>query len=328
MTYAANNGVDENGVDEEVNHRVGKDGTLPPVLLIIFNRPHLTVRVVEALRKAQIPRLFVAADGPRPDRPEDVALCAAARALIADIDWPCEVVTDFADTNMGTKRRVESAVDWALAESETAIVVEDDCVPDPSFFTFCAELLVTYREEPRVWVISGSSHLADRIQSSSSYWFSRYFDSGAWATWRRAWQLYDRELHDWPQLRASGWLRDFLGSRRMGEYWSYCMQTTYDRRHSWAYCLTLSAWRNDVLHITPRLNLVTHIGFGPDATNTKDSHDIIANLPAHTMLFPLSHPTGLARDVTADQVTEEMLFSGNLTNMLRHLQMRAKTAYV
>ncbi len=309
-----------------MNHGVGPQGSLPPVLLIIFNRPHLVARVVEALRKAQIPRLFVAADGPRADHPADVELCAAARALIAGIDWPCEVLTDFVDLNMGVKRRVESALDWVLAQSETVITIEDDCVPDPSFFTFCAELLVTYYDDPRVWVISGGSHLADRIQSSSSYWFSRYFDSGSWATWRRAWQLVDRELHDWPQLRASGWLREHLGSRRMAEYWSYCMQATYDRRHTWDYCLTLSAWRNDALHITPSMNLVTHIGFGPDATNTKDSRDIAANLPAHAMPFPLSHPAKLARDVAADQVTEELLFSGNLTVTLRHLRARIKAA--
>ena len=166
------------------------------VALIIFRRPELTARVFERIREARPPKLFVIADGPRPGNAEDVRLCANTRAVVEEVDWPCEVVRDFADENLGLKRRIPSGLDRVFEEVTEAIILEDDCLPDPSFFPYCEELLERYRDDERVIHISGSQLLPDPPKKWS-YHFSRGPAVWGWATWRRAWELYDVELADW-----------------------------------------------------------------------------------------------------------------------------------
>ena len=122
------------------------NGQIAPVVLAIFNRPHLTSQVYERVRAARPPRLLVVADGPRPGQPEDVHLCAATREIVTSPDWPCDLLTDFADENLGCRRRMSSGLDWVFRECSEAIILEDDCLPHSSFFEFCSNML---RQDPR-----------------------------------------------------------------------------------------------------------------------------------------------------------------------------------
>ena len=143
-----------------------------PVALIIFNRPDCTAAVLDAIARARPPRLFVIADGPRPDRPGEAALCEQTRALLQRVDWDCEVRTSFSDENLGCKRRPETGIDWVLDEVEEAIILEDDCLPSPDFFPFCEELLDRYREDERVMMISGFNFFGETRSARQSYQFS------------------------------------------------------------------------------------------------------------------------------------------------------------
>src|SRR5262245_21941551 len=165
-----------------------------PVVVCLFNRPEPLTEVIKAVAAMRPPKLYLVADGPRADRAGDAEACESARRVATAVDWPCEVHTDFASANLGLARRMYSGLSWVFSQEERAIVLEDDCVPDASFFAFCEELLERYRDDNRVLTINGDTFQDRDVALPYSYWFSRYPHSWGWASWRRAWQLMDFEM--------------------------------------------------------------------------------------------------------------------------------------
>lgn len=279
------------------------------VAFFVFNRPATTRQVWQRIRAVQPRQLFVVADGPRPDRPGEDALCLEVRQLIANgVDWPCDVQTNYSDVNLGCGTRVASGLDWVFREVPEAIVLEDDCLPDPTFFRFCAELLERYRDEPRVGLISGCNFRGPRSTAPESYFFSAYNFIWGWAAWRRSWSVFDRSMTRWPALRDSAWLRDWLQSRPAAAYW----RERFDAMHAgrvdtWDYPWTFSLWANQVLSILPAANLVTNLGFGPNATHSPPA-DQRLGIPATPMSFPLHHPAAVVRDIESDKFFEREVF--------------------
>nr|MBA3765731.1 glycosyltransferase family 2 protein [Acidobacteriota bacterium] len=172
-----------------------------PVALIIFNRADTTARVLAEIAKARPSKLLVIADGPRADHPDDAEKCLAARAAIDRVNWDCEVLTNYSEVNLGCGARPSSGLDWVFENVAEAIILEDDCLPHPTFFPFCAELLERHRDDERVMMISGDNFQFGRKRTQYSYYFSRYTHTWGWATWRRAWRYFDREIKLWPALR-------------------------------------------------------------------------------------------------------------------------------
>jgi hypothetical protein len=264
-----------------------------PVALLIFNRPVCTARVLDAIADARPPVLFVVGDGPRPDNPADERLVAEARAVIDRVDWPCEIVTCYSDFNLGCGRRVASGLDWVFANVGEAIVLEDDCVPHPTFFRYCEELLERYRDDERVHMIGGSNPLGER--DSYSYHFSWSYPIWGWASWARAWKHYDYEMREWPRLRESDWLTDRLGDRRAVELARFWFDATHAGTiKQWDFQWTFSGWLRNSVAVTPSVNLVTNIGFGNDATHLHDVNDPFAGVEAQPIDFPLRHPPRVA----------------------------------
>jgi hypothetical protein len=292
-----------------------------PVVLFLYARPETTRRVLEAIRLARPPRLLLVGDAPALDAPPElVERIAAARGLIDEIDWDCEVVTDLADQHQGLERRMVSGLNWAFDLVEEAIVLEDDCVPDPTFFRFCTELLDRYRHHSDVLAISGNDFSSDLHARPEHYRCSRYTLVWGWATWRRAWQRHDPAMSDWPRLRDSDWLEWLLGDAHAVAYWRHIFEQTHRGRTSWDYAWTFTCWRHAGLCIHPEVNLVTNVGFGSDATNTRDANSIFANLPTVPAEFPLQHPSELARDVEADELLEAVMYSGNLARLFTRIR--------
>lgn len=273
----------------------------PPVLFLTFNRPDTTAQVMEAIRIARPPRLYIAADGPR-DRPGEMELCARTRQIATDINWSCELKTLFREQNLGCRVSVSGALDWFFSEEEDGIILEDDCVPSSSFFPYCRELLERYRSDKRIMCISGNNFQGGHRVTPHSYYFSRYVHCWGWASWRRAWRLYDRDMRLWPECRESSLLRAWGGCNNgFVEYWTNIFdQTARGVIDTWDYQWVLTCWMNNGLTCLPRDNLVTNIGFGVSATHTHDAQGPFANMPACAMEFPLVHPKIVSRDVDAD----------------------------
>ena len=171
-----------------------------PIALFIFNRPDTTQKVFSAIRDSKPTKLLIVADGPRPERPEEEEICTATRAIVNQVDWPCEVLTNFADHNLGCKARISSGLNWVFETVEEAIILEDDCVPSLSFFPFCEQLLEQYRHDSRIMSISGSNFQFGKNKTSYSYHFSHFFHGWGWASWQRAWEHCDLNLGLWPKI--------------------------------------------------------------------------------------------------------------------------------
>ena len=273
-----------------------------PVVMMVFNRPELSRRVFEAVREARPAKLLVVADGPRDTRPDDAENCRLTRAIVTNVDWPCELVTNFSDVNLGCKKRVSSGLDWVFGEVEEAIILEDDCLPHPDFFPYCAELLEKYRHDDRIFHIAGNHFRTTGERNPDSYYFSRYSFIWGWASWRRAWKHYDVEMKLWPAIRDGGWLRDFLGDESMARRFTREFQEIYDGKvDTWDFQWGLACWINSGLSIRPHVNLISNIGFSADATHTKDADNPAANRPTEPMAFPLRHPAFMMRNAYEDR---------------------------
>lgn len=180
---------------------------------------------------------------------------------------------------MGLKRRVSSGLDWVFNTVEEAIILEDDCLPHPTFFRFCEDLLEYYRNDERVMLVAGTNFQFGHKRTEYSYYFSRYIDCWGWATWKRSWQHYDFEMKDWPETRDNNWLSDILEDPQEVASWSKVFQCAYDDYiDSWAYRWKFACWIQSGLTIIPNINLVSNIGFNADAVHTKDSRSPFANL--------------------------------------------------
>lgn len=280
-----------------------------PVAFIIFNRADTTERVFEAIAKARPPKLLVIGDGARDNRLGEADRVAATRAIIDRVDWECEVLTNFSERNLGCKRRVSSGIDWVFEQVEEAIILEDDCLPEPSFFRYCEELLEKYRDDHRVCLIGGTNVQSGLRHADSSYYFSRYPHIWGWASWRRAWQCYDVKMSDWPRSRREGWLREWLGSRSQETFWRMCFdRVSSGEIDTWDYQWVYACWKQRMFAITPDRNLIANIGFRPDATHTTGESQF-ADMPVTAMGFPLQHPACVALLDAADAVTARVCYS-------------------
>ncbi len=254
-----------------------------PLLFLVFNRPAVTRQVFEVIRRLRPTRLFVAADGPRRDRPGEDSLVAETREIALTIDWPCECRTLLREDNLGCGRAVSGAISWFFAQVEEGIILEDDCVPHPDFFPYCKALLERYRNEPQVASIAGTHFLPDVLPHRQSHYISKYFQMWGWATWRRAWKWYDFELKslsptEWSQLldvrhpvaMEAGYWREILHGIKAGDI------------DTWDFQFFFSCWREGANHVMPGRNLVSNVGYGPEATHTNFT-SLMANLPVHPL---------------------------------------------
>lgn len=283
-----------------------------PVAFIIFNRPDTTARVFAEIAKARPRKLLVIADGPRPHKAGEAERCAATRAIIERVDWDCEVLRNFSDANLGCRNRVASGIDWVFEEVPEAIILEDDCLPDPSFFRFCEEMLDRYRDDTRVAMISGDNFLFNEVDVGASYYFSRYCHIWGWASWRRAWKFYDRSASLWPRLQRRNGLKTIVHSRREEMYW----KAAFDGVHrgaidTWDYQWGLACWAQNMLSIMPAQNLISNIGFGFDATHTVKKGRY-AEMKTTALEFPLQHPSMMVPDWAADEYTARSMFSASV----------------
>jgi hypothetical protein len=281
-----------------------------PVAFFIFNRPDKAARVFAAIRQAAPSTLMVVADGPRQNIAEDAAQCQACRALIQQVDWQCEVLTNFSDENIGLRNRVSSGLDWIFQKAEVAIILEDDCLPDITFFRYCEDLLAKYHDDERVMNIGGTDFNFRRAIRDYSYYFTRYPQIWGWATWRRAWQHYDVHMKRWNEADDRRILLGQFERQAERQFWAdRWNKASSGQVNSWAYQWSFACLSRQALCINPAVNLVTNIGFGDAATNTVRKLNPMINAPRMQMGFPLKHPPHMERNQRADRDISKMIYS-------------------
>lgn len=270
------------------------------VLFIVFNRPDTTQRVFEAIRQAQPRQLFIAADGPRINNPADAEKCRQVQAIVNGVDWNCEVKTLFRETNLGCKYAVSTAIDWFFAHVEEGIILEDDTVPDPTFFAYCTSLLSHYRHVSEVMHISGVNFQFGRTRGRASYYFSKYAHVWGWASWRRAWNCYDVHMAGFPDFVEQR-LQALFKSREELNFWVSVFRLIIENKvDTWDMQWLYAVWKHHGVCITPNVNLISNIGFGEGATHTVQQQSRLANMATGPMPTPLKHPAAVAVDHKAD----------------------------
>ncbi|MEQ8208205.1 MAG: glycosyltransferase family 2 protein [Lacipirellulaceae bacterium] len=289
-----------------------------PVVMLVFNRPDMTARVLAEVAKQRPKTLFVCGDGPRVDRPNEASQVAATRALFENLDWDCDLRTRFSMENHGCKLGVAEGLNWVFGQTEQAIILEDDCLPDPTFFPFCEQLLKRYADDQRVMAISGNNWQDGQSRSPDSYYFSKYMHCWGWATWRRAWQKCDLSLSRWPSFRDSGGPELMADSPAEADYWRYIFERQFGGEiDSWAFAYQFTCWAEHGLTALPATNLVSNIGFGEAGTHTKNADHPHANQPT-VPIHEITHPASVYRHREADRYSfGRCYYQDKLTRKLR-----------
>ena len=278
-----------------------------PVLLIGYNRPDCIIEVIEALKKVRPEKVYVFCDGPKIGDIENQNQVKMVRDICKkNIDWNCEIRTNYKDQNMGCRAGVKHAIDWFFSHEEAGIILEDDIVPIESFFTFCQEMLEFYKDDTRIAQICGLSREADTYPPEASYSFSRFPHIWCWATWSRSWKLYDNNMSNWNEIKNRG-LFDQLGDKNYSSYWTNHFNLMSDGAlDTWDYVWAYSVLTQNMISVVPKNNLISNIGFGELATHTSNYS---GQLPETSSLeFPIIHPVDFIIDdsVTADIAYQTM----------------------
>ncbi|MGZ4035961.1 MAG: nucleotide-diphospho-sugar transferase [Bacteroidia bacterium] len=262
-----------------------------PVLFLIFNRPDVTALVFESIRKVRPKKLFIAADGPRLNKEGEKEKCEQTRKLVLDgIDWDCEIKTLFREKNAGCKYAVSGAITWFFENVEEGIILEDDCLPDESFFYYCSELLEKYRNEPSVMHIGANYYNTERANNKDTYYFSSYIEIWGWATWRRAWKLYDPEMRDFPKLSKTPFLQTIFKTEPQREYWMNCFNSSFESKvDTWDYQWVFCVYSHSGIAINPYTNLVSNLGFRDDATHTTSDSSAFSNIKSGAITKLVHH---------------------------------------
>lgn len=274
------------------------------VAYFIYRRPEVMKHSFEAIRKARPKELFIIADGPKTESIDDRERCRRARELTENIDWPCRVYRNYSDSNLGLKRRMETGLDWVFQHAAEALIIEDDCVAHPRFFSFCETLLNRYREQPMIRAISGTHQQHGLWRGEGDYYYSAYLHVWGWAAWEKTWNDYKEVRTEWQKNCTENYLKSIIPDRAERSYWSRRMQQIHSGKiDSWAYPFSLYIQSKKGLCITPNVNLVENVGFGADATHTQKPSGYSGNQgdPDQILTGKLRSPKQLMRNKEADK---------------------------
>jgi hypothetical protein len=290
-----------------------------PLLFLIFNRPETTATVFDKIKQQKPSKLYIAADGARNNNSKDIENCRLTRKLVIEgIDWDCDVKTLFRDNNAGCGKAVSEAINWFFSNEEYGIILEDDTVPDSSFFTFCTEMLIKYRHDDKVMHISGCYFLKDIAPKAiRSYYFTKHIHVWGWATWKRAWTNYDYDMQEWPTPKKS--LKQYFGN--YAGFWKSIFESAYSKGiDTWDYQWMFAIFKNKGIAINPTTNLIMNIGFNSDATHTSDKDSIYTTVKVEPLL-KINHPD----IVKIDMAKDELYYKTYLNVNVESIKLKLKT---
>lgn len=259
-----------------------------PILFLTFNRYDETIKSFEKIIEYKPTELYIASDGPRLDKiGENEVVISIRKYILSSIDWPCKIFTKFSDKNEGCKYAVSNSITWFFENVEYGVIIEDDCLVDVTFFDFCNQLLILYKNNENIWHIDASNFITNSL-NSNSYHFSKYFLIWGWATWRRAWKKYSISMEGFDSFKNKQYLKNVFSDKLELIYWEKQLNMAYlNQIDTWDYQWFYTIWSNNGLSIRPDVNLVQNIGFSETATHTKKSNLIFTKMIAGEFQFPL-----------------------------------------
>ncbi len=268
-----------------------------PVLFIIFSREETTLKSLESIKKYSPDKLYIAADGPRDNKPGEAELCESTRRSVLNaIDWNCEIITLFRDKNLGCTKAVSSAISWFFSKEEYGIIIEDDCIIHPDFYTLCEMMLPYYKDEKRVMLITAQNHTPDMKRADQIVFTDGCFIWG-WASWRRAWDKMDMHMKLWPQFKFRRFVKRFglLGACHVFYTWRKGYK---DPEHgSWDLRWYFAVLANNGLCLSPNVCLSKNVGIELGGAHyEKGDTDPYAHIPLGSIRWPIKIPNKIEID--------------------------------
>ena len=287
-----------------------------PILIIAWKRPQKTRELINVIKEINPDNLYIACDGPKNENPEeDNKVRETRKLLLTSFKEVNKKKYLLSKNNQGCKLGVSNAVNWLFKHEKEGIILEDDCIPHLDFFRFCQEMLENYRNDERIWSITGHNQQNNIQRGSGTYYFSKYPRSWGWATWKRSWAKYDRDITDWPKIKSKGILKNQLRNNIELKYWEKILDSIYYHNYpnTWDYQWSLSSFLNSGLTIVPNKNLIKNIGFDEEATHTfeGEANTFIENDKAYSnSIFPTIHPDYFVINQKADEIVDVLEYSG------------------
>jgi len=290
------------------------------VLFLVFNRSDTTKRVFEEIKNAKPPRLYIASDGPRTNKEGESETVAKIRKMLVDgIDWNCEVKTLFRDENLGCGKAVSGAIAWFFNQEESGVILEDDCLPNQSFFNFCENLLDYYKDNKKVMHISGDQFVSN-FENGASYYFAKIQHVWGWASWADRWKYYDFDLKNYDKKNVE----KFSSNANVQNYWRMILDKM--KKHeidTWDYQWTFKVIEKDGLCINPSKNLISNIGFGAGGTHTTEVENPLANMNTY-IIEKIIHPNSLKLDISAVDDIYQNHFGITYNNVIKTVNIFEK----
>ena len=280
-----------------------------PILIIAWKRPFCTSKLINAIRDVKPRYIFLACDGANLNNKEEIELVKQTRDILdREIDWPCEKLKLYSPFNQGCRLGVTRAINWFFENVSEGVILEDDCIPHPEFFKFAEHLIDRFRDDKKIWTISGNNYQNGIWRGDGSYYFSKFTHCWGWATWKDRWKFYAEEEFIWEKLNKAKMLDNLFPTRKELRYWTSIFKKLYQKNKpdSWAYRWFLVCQSKGALNILPNQNLVQNIGFNSSGTNTKRGKSPIQlnyKINESTGIFPLVDPTFKIRSIDADTFT-------------------------
>ena len=276
-----------------------------PILLITYKRLDTTQKVLERIAQIKPSLLYVSSNAPDPAKPDDNEKVLAVRSMIEKrIDWPCNVKKLYRTDHVGAGVSISSAISWFFENVEEGIILEDDTLPAISFFNYCKLLLDKYRNEQKIKIIGGSNYSNREIECKSTYYFTAFPHIWGWATWKRTWSEYDFTLNSIRDDEVRDLLKKYFTRNEVIDSWVNSYNMVKDgKTFPWDFQLGFSIFKNAGINIVSAKNLVSNIGFGLEATNTKNTEDELSNATL-TEVTGMIHPEKIEINKVQDRYTE------------------------
>lgn len=286
-----------------------------PILLLVFKRPDLTQKVFDRVRQVQPKQLFISADGARAHKAGEAEQVEATRRIFEKVDWDCEVHTLYRDSNLGCRMAVSGGINWFFEHVERGIILEEDCIPDLTFFQFAEEMLERFEGNDEVMSISGLNLIQDQTQDiATSYLFTKFVFYWGWATWRSAWQKMDVDMNRFPEFVEKKYISRLLKDKDAQKYILQKFHETHTKQNdSWAYAWFYSCILHDGLAVVPKNNLIQNEGFGEQATHTK-TPEAAFQAKSNALTFPLMHPKKI--ETASYGLAHQFFYAGHKSRFL------------
>ena len=269
-----------------------------PILFLVFNRPDVTQKVFNQIKKNRPKELYIAIDGPR--NAKDMELLDKVKRIVKNIDWQCDAKYLVREKNLGCKVAVSSAIDWFFKNVERGIILEDDCLPNDSFFLFTEVMLNKYEQEKKIMMISGTNYLIDYKNNNYDYLFSKYFTIWGWATWKDRWQKYDVDIRKWEDFKKQSGLKNFINNYFSRKYFENSLDMiAKNQLDTWDVQWVFTCLINDGFNIIPRVNLISNIGINGLRSREKTESHYYKTLDLD--VGNLKHPPDLSQNFAFDK---------------------------